>query len=277
VISNLIFEARDLSYRYTEAQALDHVSLAIAERQRIALLGANGSGKSTLLRLLDGLCLPSAGAVLYKGRELTEQSLAEEAFAFEFRRAVALVFQNPDVQLFNPTVYDEIAFAPLQLRMPKEQIQTVVQSMLERFDIAHLKDRAPHRLSGGEKKRVALASALAIDPEVLILDEPTAALDPQSQSGIIDFLIDCQGRKTIISATHNLEILEEIADYCYVLHHGRLAAQGTPAEILGNQELLRETHLLHSHRHRHGSVLHSHPHLHQHHSHGSIPGNQSMV
>lgn len=269
MISNLIFEARDLSYRYTEAMALDHVSLAIAERQRIALLGANGSGKSTLLRLLDGLCFASAGAVLYKGRELTEQSLAGEAFAFEFRRAVALVFQNPDVQLFNPTVYDEIAFAPLQLRMPKEQIQTVVQAMLERFDIAHLKDRAPHRLSGGEKKRVALASALAIDPEVLILDEPTAALDPQSQSGIIDFLIDCQGRKTIIAATHNLDIIEEIADYCYVLHHGRLAAHGTPAEILANQELLRETHLLHSHRHRHGGVIHSHPHLHQHHSHGT--------
>ncbi|HEX4083666.1 MAG TPA: ABC transporter ATP-binding protein [Chthoniobacteraceae bacterium] len=265
----MIFEAREISFRYTEAQALEKVSFTIAERQRIAILGANGSGKSTLLRLLDGLCFPSAGAVLYRERELTEQSLGDDEFAFRFRRAVALVFQNPDVQLFNPTVYDEVAFAPLQMRMPKEEIRAAVAAMLERFEIAHLKDRAPHRLSGGEKKRVALASALVLDPEVLILDEPTAALDPQSQSGIIDFLIDCQGKKTVITSTHNLEIVEEIADYCLVLHRGRLAAHGTPAEVLGNEELLRETHLLRSHRHKHGGILHSHPHVHQHHSHGN--------
>jgi cobalt/nickel transport system ATP-binding protein len=264
----LIFETRNLGFRYSEAEALAEVSLAIAERQRVALLGANGSGKSTLLRLLDGLAFATSGAVLYRGRELTEEALAEEEFAFQFRKAVALVFQNPDVQLFNPTVYDEVAFGPLQMGMPKEEIQAAVGTMLERFEIAHLKDRAPHRLSGGEKKRVALASALVIDPEVLILDEPTSALDPQSQSGIIDFLIDCQGKKTVVSSTHNLEIVEEIADYCYVLHHGRLEAQGTPGEILGNEELLRETHLLHSHRHRHGAVVHSHPHVHQHHTHG---------
>ena len=264
---SLIFETRDLTFRYTETEALANVSLAIEERQRVALLGANGSGKTTLLRLLNGLCFPSSGAAFFRGRELTEAALSEEEFAFEFRRAVALVFQNPDVQLFNPTVYDEVAFAPLQMQMPKPQIQAAVDAMLERFGIAHLKDRAPHRLSGGEKKRVAFASALVIDPEVLILDEPTAALDPESQSGVIDFLIDCQGKRTVILSTHNLEIVEEIADYCFVLHHGRLAAQGTPREILANAELLKETHLLHSHRHHHGGVVHSHPHLHQRHTH----------
>ena len=205
---------------------------------------------------------------MFKGRELTEKALTEEEFAFQFRRSVALVFQNPDVQLFNPTVYDEVAFAPLQMGLSKAEIQATVAAMLERFGIAHLKDRAPHRLSGGEKKRVALASTLAIDPEIIILDEPTAALDPESQSGIIDFLIDCQGKKTIIASTHDLEIVEEIADYCFVLHRGRLAASGTPSEILGNDTLLRETHLLRSHRHRHGAVMHSHPHLFPRHSHG---------
>jgi cobalt/nickel transport system ATP-binding protein len=264
----LIFEARGLGFRYAEAEALADVSLVIEERQRIALLGANGSGKSTLLRLLNGLCFPSAGSILFQGRELTDEALAEEGFAHRFRRSVALVFQNPDVQLFNPTVYDEIAFAPLQMRMPKEEIQAAVGAMLELFGIAHLKDRAPHRLSGGEKKRVALASALVIDPEVLILDEPTASLDPESQSGIIEFLIDCQGKKTVITSTHNLEIVEEIADYCFVLKQGRLVAEGTPKQILAEEQLLRDTHLLHSHRHRHEGITHAHPHIYQHHSHG---------
>jgi cobalt/nickel transport system ATP-binding protein len=264
----LIFEARSLGLRYAEVEALSGVSFAIEERQRVALLGANGSGKSTLLRLLDGLCFPSAGAILFQGRELTEEALMEEEFARRFRRAVALVFQNPDVQLFNPTVYDEIAFAPLQMRMPKSEIQAAVAAMLDRFGIAHLKDRAPHRLSGGEKKRVALASALVIDPEVLILDEPTSALDPESQSAMIEFLLDCRGKKTVITATHNLDIIEEVADYCLILKGGRLVAQGTPEVILGDEQLLRETHLLHSHRHRHGGVVHSHPHVHQHHTHG---------
>jgi cobalt/nickel transport system ATP-binding protein len=232
------------------------------------LLGANGSGKSTLLRLLDGLAFPNAGKVLFKGRELTGEALAEEAFAFEFRSAVALVFQNPDVQLFNPTVFDEIAFGPLQLRLPAAGIHAAVGAMLERFGIAHLKDRAPHRLSGGEKKRVALASALALDPEVLLLDEPTASLDPESQGAMIEFLLDCRGRKTVVTATHNLDIVEEIADWCFVLKAGRLAAQGAPGEILGNEALLRDTHLLRSHRHRHGSVVHAHPHVHTHHEHG---------
>ena len=264
----MIFDVRAASYRYMDAEALRGVSLQVAEGQRIALLGANGSGKSTLLRLMDGLYFPQAGSIHYRGRELTEEALGEEKFAHEFRRAVALVFQNPDVQLFNPTVFDEIAFGPLQLGMPREEITAAVGAMLEQFKIAHLKDRAPHHLSGGEKKRVALASALVTDPEVLILDEPTAALDPESQSGIIDFLIDCRGKKTVITSTHDIEIVEEIADYVYVLEKGRVAASGTPREILSDEWLLKETRLLRSHRHSHGGQMHAHPHLYHHHTHG---------
>jgi len=203
--------------------------------------------------------------VYFEGRELTEKALNDEGFAEKFRQTVAFVFQNPDVQLFNPTVYDEIAFGPLQMR--RDGIDGLVKEMLERFQISHLKDRAPHRLSGGEKKRVALASTLVLDPEVLILDEPTAALDPESQSAMIEFLLDCRGKKTVITATHNLDIVEEIADYCLVLKNGTLVAQGAPEEVLRDEGLLRETHLLHSNRHRHGAVLHSHPHVHQHHDH----------
>src|SRR5438477_8120583 len=218
--------------------------------ERVALLGANGSGKSTLLRLLDGLHFPEAGEVLFCGAPLTEERLQDDEFAFGFRQRVGLVFQNPDVQLFNPTVFDEIAFGPLQLRWPKQQIRDRVAAALEQLEIPHLKDRPPHRLSGGEKKRVALASVLVLDPEVLLLDEPTAALDPKSHGKIIDFLASWSGGpKTIVTATHDLDSLEDIADRCYVLLEGTMAAEGTPREVLANARLLERTGLVHAHRH----------------------------
>ena len=187
------FELQDVGYAYQEVAALDGLSLVIARGQRVVLLGANGSGKSTLLRLLDGLYFPDRGVLEAFGEPLTEARLADEAINFAFRRRVGLVFQNPDVQLFNPTVFDELAFGPLQLGWPSARIRERIEAMLARFAIGHLKDRAPHRLSGGEKKRVALASVLILEPDVLLLDEPTAALDPESQSEVIRFLIDCRG------------------------------------------------------------------------------------
>ena len=207
--------------------------------KRVALLGANGSGKSTLLRLLDALYFPDSGSISFHGQPLDQDRFEDDRFAFDFRRRVGLVFQNPDVQLFNPTVFDEVAFAPLQLRWTKEEIVRRVDQMLDMMEIGHLKDRPPHRLSGGEKKRVALASVLVLDPEVLLLDEPTAALDPRSQSQIIDLLIGWgDGSKTVITATHDLGLVEDIADYCFVLQHGRIAAEGNPADVLRDTELL---------------------------------------
>jgi cobalt/nickel transport system ATP-binding protein len=174
-----------------------------------------------------------------------------------------MVFQNPDVQLFNPTVFDEVAFGPLQLRWPKNEIRDRVGEILDRLRIGHLKNRIPQRLSGGEKKRVALASVLVIDPAVLLLDEPTAALDPRSQSEVIDLMVEWGGgSKSVITATHDLGDLDDIADRCFVLDAGKLVAQGGPAEILADTDLLRRTNLIHAHRHRHGSEVHSHPHVH---------------
>ena len=136
--------------------------------------------------------------------------------------------------------------------------------ILDRLRLGHLKDRVPHRLSGGEKKRVALASVLVLDPAVLLLDEPTAALDPRSQSELIDLLVDWGGgAKSVITATHDLGDLEDIADMCFLLDRGRLVAEGAPAEILHDRELLERTNLVHAHRHRHRTgEVHSHPHLH---------------
>jgi len=261
------FELQDVHYHYHDVAALRGITLSISAGERIALLGANGSGKSTLLRILDALYFPTSGRVAFDGKELIEERFREDAFAFDFRRRVGLVFQNPDVQLFNPTVVDELAFGPLQLRWPKGQIRERIEECLDAFGIRHLRDRPPHRLSGGEKKRVAIASVLILDPAVLLLDEPTSALDPRAQSQMIDFLTESRGR-TVITATHDLGIVEDIATRCVVLEDGQVAADGAPATIVQDHTLLRRTGLLHEHRHLHpDGSLHSHPHLHGHHQH----------
>jgi cobalt/nickel transport system ATP-binding protein len=261
-----VFDVREVTYRYRQVTALDKLSLAIPPGKRIALLGANGSGKSTLLRVLDGLAFPDQGAITFCGEPLTEERLQNSAFAERFRRRVGLVFQNPDVQLFSPTVFDEVAFGPLQLQWPREKVRAAVEEMLEVMKITHLKDRSPHHLSNGEKKRVALGSVLVLDPEVLLLDEPTAALDPSSASQMIDFLIGLRGgTRTVVTTSHDLDIVEDIADQCFVFQNGRVAASGTPAEILNQPSLLEQTHLVHAHRHIHSAgETHSHPHLHPH-------------
>ena len=271
-MSDTVFELNEVSYAYQGLAALDALTLKIQRGQRIALLGANGSGKSTLLRLLDALYFPQQGELRAFGDVLSEVGFADDGVNYAFRQRVGLVFQNPDVQLFNPTVFDEVAFGPLQMGWPKDKILARVEDSLARFAISHLKQRAPHRLSGGEKKRVALASVLILAPEVLLLDEPTAALDPESQGEVIRFLIEARGSgQTLITATHDLDIVEDIADYAFVLADGQLVAEGTPAEILADQDLLIRTHLAHAHWHIHADGkahqhLHAHRHEHEHHA-----------
>jgi cobalt/nickel transport system ATP-binding protein len=263
-----LFELRDVSFSYDGIPAVRGLSLEIAQAERVALVGANGSGKSTLLRLFNGLCFPAQGSVSFDGQHLTPERLQDDAFALPFRRRVGLVFQNPDVQLFNPTVFDEVAFAPLQLEWPRDKVLRRIDETLQLMGISHLRERSPYRLSGGEKKRVALASVIVLDPDVLLLDEPTATLDPRSQSQLIDLIQGWKGStKTVISATHQLEIVEDIADRVFVLEEGRVAASGTPADVLSDHELLLRANLIHAHRHSHGGVVHSHPHIHSHSKH----------
>lgn len=260
-----LFECRDVCFEYEQIPALCGLSLEIGAGASVAIMGANGSGKSTLLRLLDGLCFPSRGSVAFGSTTLTPDLLQSDDFALPFRRRVALVFQNPDVQLFNPTVFDEVAFGPAQLQWPKEQILQRVADALRLMRIEHLRDRPPYRLSGGEKKRVALASVIVLNPDVLLLDEPTSALDPRSQSELIDLIQNWKsGSKTIISATHQIEIVEDIADRLFVLDAGRVIASGATREILADFDLLLRANLVHAHRHAHGNVTHSHPHRHSH-------------
>ncbi len=253
-MNSCAFQLRGVCYAYPQVRALDGLSLNVGRGRRIALLGANGSGKTTLLRLLDALYFAQCGEVLAFGTPLTEERMREAVNNYEFRRRVGLVFQNPDVQLFNPTVFDELAFGPLQLGWPKPRIRQRIEAMLELLSIGALRHRAPHRLSGGEKKRVALASVLIIEPEVLLLDEPTAGLDPQSEREVIDFLIDSHdGERTVVTATHDLDIVQDIADCAVVLAGGKVAAEAPPAILLHDETLLRSTGLTHAHR-RTGAV-----------------------
>ena len=263
------FQLEQVSYDYEGIPAIHELSLSIEHGERVALVGANGSGKSTLLRILDGLYFAPVGSVRFDGEILTAERLRADGFGFAFRRRVALVLQNPDAQLFNPTVFDEVAYAPLQLQWKREDVLRRVADTLSLMALDALRDRPPYRLSGGEKKRVALASVLVLDPEVLLLDEPTAALDPRSQGQLIDLIQQWKGtNKTIVTATHQLDILEDIADRVIVLDGGRVLASGTPAEILVHEELLLKANLIHAHRHSHGGITHSHAHTHRH-SHGA--------
>jgi len=272
-VSENIFEIKNAEYVYPgNVTALAGVSLEIKKGARIALMGANGSGKSTLLLMLDGLIFPNKGLVNAFGRELTEQALTDADFAKSFRSKTGFVFQNPDIQLFCPTVREDIAFGPLCMGIAAEETEKLVKKIAQEMGIIELLDRPPHRLSIGEKKKVAIATALVMDPEVIIMDEPTAGLDPLTTRHIIDLLIKAgQAGKTVITATHDIHTVEETADVIYVLGRDKkITASGTPQEILGNTTVLTENNLIHIHPHKHGEgeQPHAHPHFHDHHSHG---------
>ncbi|MDD3925828.1 MAG: ABC transporter ATP-binding protein [bacterium] len=261
---NTVYHTSDLSFKYGDKTALDSVSVRIRKGERVALLGANASGKSTLLALMDGLLLPSSGSIKVFGRELCPVSLNDRRFVRHFRSQVAILFQNPDVQLFSDTVRDELAFVPLQLGLSWPEVREVSRSAAEIAGITDLMDRPPHTLSGGEKKRVALASMLTADPSVILLDEPTTGMDPRTQHWFIELMEEfAAGGRTIIVSTHDLALLPELADRALVLGEDhRIAADADAAGILADLDLLLSVNLIHEHTHRHGMLKHTHPHLH---------------
>jgi cobalt/nickel transport system ATP-binding protein len=266
---NPVFRLKDVHFAYLNRfPALNGITLNIPSAARVALIGSNGSGKSTLLKLLDALYFPQSGSIEFEGVELTEEKLLDEEYAYSIRRKIGFLFQDPETQLFSSTVWDEICFGPLQLQWDKERIRDSAEKILEQFAIAALRDRPPHRLSIGEKKKVALASVLVVDPEVLLLDEPTASLDPRTQSVLLELLHEWSRRnKTIITSTHDLAILREICDEVFVMHEGKIVHHDAPEKVLANEALLDETNLIHIHTHKHRDVEHVHPHTHDFHAH----------
>lgn len=263
-MSDTVFELKDVHYSYLgKFPALSGVDMTIRSGEKIAVIGANGTGKSTLLQLLDGLIFPDRGTVTAFGERLLEHSQVDEHAAHRFRQRVGLVFQNADIQLFCPSVREDIAFGPLQFGVAEDDVNRRIQEVAEVLDIQHLLDRVPHQLSIGEKRRVAIASVLAIDPDVYLFDEPTAGLDPLTVRHIIDFIVNANRRgKTIITATHDLHIISEIADTVYVFGRNKRIVRGDAVEsVLNDRSLLELNNLIHIHRHHHDGMEHVHQHL----------------
>lgn len=203
-----IINLSHISYNYEEVSALNDISLEIYAGELIFFTGPNGCGKSTLFKLLNGLIFPTKGEYYFDNKKIDKNTLQNNIFAKNFHKRIGYIFQNPDVQLFNATVYDEIAFGPRQMNLNEEIIHQRVNELLIYLNIQHLQDRPPYHLSGGEQKKVALAAILALNPDVLMIDEPLNGLDNKTRQWFKEFLIDfIKANKTILISTHEQELL----------------------------------------------------------------------
>ena len=239
---SVAIETRGLSYVYEDGtRALEGVSLR-AERGKVTgVLGGNGAGKSTLFLNLNGVLTPSGGEVFLAGKRV---SYARRDLP-GLRRRVGIVFQDPDDQLFSADVYRDISFGAVNLGLPEGEVRRRVEAAMARTGISHLRDKPTHALSYGQKKRAAIAGVLVMEPEIMILDEPTAGLDPQGVSEILRLLRSLRESlgMTILLSTHDMDLVPLYCDYAYVLRGGRVAGQGTPGELFLRPEVLRENQL----------------------------------
>lgn len=223
-------EVKDLHFAYPNGRtALQGVNLFISPGEKVALVGPNGAGKSTLMLHLNGI-LNGEGDVLVCGMPVIKENLGQ------IRAAVGLVFQDPDDQLFSPTVHEDVAFGPLYMGLPEQEIERRVASALEAVGMLQASDRIPHHLSNGEKKRVAIATVLAMDPEILVLDEPTSGLDPRSRRGLINLLRELP--QTMLVSTHDMRLVAELFHRTSILDDGRIVADGDSMSLLADSSLL---------------------------------------
>ena len=221
----------DLGFSYPDGtRALDGVSFEVGHGEAIAVVGANGAGKSTLLMHLNGLLSPGEGEVRIGGTPVTKSTLAE------IRRTVGMVFQDPDDQLFMPSVFEDVAFGPMNLGLPPDDVAVRVDEALRRVGAAHLKERPPYRLSGGEKRAVAIATVLAMEPSMLVMDEPSSGLDPRARRRLIELLASFE--HTRIVATHDLDLAATLCERTIVMSAGRVTADGPTREVFSDDELL---------------------------------------
>jgi cobalt/nickel transport system ATP-binding protein len=256
-----IIKLDNVSYNYTDKQcAIANASFVVNKGEIFSIIGSNGSGKTTLLHLICGLLFPNSGNVFYKEDKITEQSLKDDAFNRFFRESVGYVFQNPDSQLFCPTVIDEMLFGPLQMGKDKDTAYARAESVMDMLNIGCLRDRPTYMLSGGEKKRVAIGAILVINPDVLLFDEPVSALDPKTRSFLIELIFKLnEAGKTIIITTHHLELVDHLQPRVAVLSEQHTIERiGTAQDILADTELLVRTNLISEHWHKHGSNVHKH-------------------
>jgi cobalt/nickel transport system ATP-binding protein len=226
-----IVEAITVEYAYPDkTEALRGVSLRITHGESVAIVGTNGAGKSTLLSLLAGVTLPTQGAVRIGDFPVNRQTIAQ------IRRCVGMVFQNPDDQLFMPTVYDDVAFGPLNLGFPPNEVKTRVANALATVGAADLAERPPYKLSGGQKRAVAIATVLSMTPDILVMDEPSAGLDPRARRKLIELLSSFSHTKIV--ATHDLDLALDVCARTVLLSAGKIVADGLTQDIFSDSELL---------------------------------------
>lgn len=235
-MSHHLVEVKDLEYVYPDGQrALEGVSFRITHGEAVGIVGANGAGKSTLLLHLIGALFPKAGSVRVGDLPVVKETLPQ------IRRSVGMIFQDPDDQLFMPTVGEDVAFGPLNQGLPRPEVEQRVVQALETVGALHLKDRPPYRLSGGEKRTAAIATVLAMAPDILVMDEPSAALDPASRRKLITLLAGFKHTKII--ATHDLDLILDLCERTIVLSKGRILADGPTLEIFSDEDLLKRSNL----------------------------------
>lgn len=231
----VVISLRGVSFEYPgHIQALQGIDLDLAEGERVALIGPNGAGKSTLLHLMAALDFAKEGEVTVAGRKVERRGAADA------RKKVGFLFQDPDDQVFMPSVYEDVAFGPLNMGLPEEEVRSRVDKALEAVGASHLAKRVPQNLSLGEKKRVAMAGLLSMSPPVLLLDEPTANLDPQGRRDLVNVLSELE--QSMVIATHDLTVAFELADRAIVLKR-RVLFDGTFRELMKRPEVLKEANL----------------------------------
>ena len=287
--TDFAIEVDNVHFSYPDGlHVLKGASCSIRKGEKVALIGPNGAGKSTFMSLLNGVALPTQGKVKIFGSEVVKENL------IEIRRQVGIVFQDPDDQLFCPTVFDDVAFGPLNLGLPRDEIEQRVTEALDTVGLIGYEERSSFHLSFGERKRLALATVLSYQPDILVFDEPSTNMDPLNRRKLIKWLANSD--KTILLCTHDLDIALDVCDRCLMLADGHFVADGQASDILYNRQLLEENHLelplalmthellhdklskgemdaehkriiakfLHAHRHSHGPDDHEHVHIHFH-------------
>jgi cobalt/nickel transport system ATP-binding protein len=241
-----MIELSDIVYDYGEGEVLSGISVSIAKGSSVAFIGPNGCGKSTLMKLLNGIVLPRSGGYHFDGAEVCARSLKDPAFAKRFHQRLGFLFQNSDAQLFCPVVHDEVAFGPRQMGLPESEVDKRVEDCLELLGIRELRSRVPYHLSGGEKRRVALAAVLALNPEVLVLDEPMSGLDPRMKSFLREIVASLnRAGKTIVCSTHDFAYVDGLFETAVVIGADhRIARVGPWVEIMADEKFLREQNII---------------------------------
>ncbi|MDI6645079.1 MAG: ATP-binding cassette domain-containing protein [Methanobacteriaceae archaeon] len=236
-----IIQTENMNYTYPDGTAaLRNINIEIMNGERAAIIGPNGAGKSTLFSHFNGIMQPSSGRIKIDGKSITYKK--EELI--KIRQKVGMVFQNPDDQLFSPTVEEDVAFGPMNLGLSDEEVEKRVEDSLSMVGMDGYEKKAPHHLSGGQKKRVAIAGILAMQPEIMVLDEPTTGLDPKGVEQIMDILYELnQNDMTIVISSHDVEMVTEFANKIFVLNEGQIIKKGTPQEIFNDPETLKKAHL----------------------------------